>query len=150
MSRLFIIALVAIVLAFVGIQVGLMMRSEPVSIIQVNQPTPELQRAIDKARAALPDFVVRLQTPKATDKAFAIQTRVIGVNGQAEHIWINNLKFKDGRFSGTLAEQPLLLPGKRKGMPINVRERDISDWAILHADGTKEGNFAEATLAGRR
>ena len=89
------------ILAIIGINLAQGMGHS--SVIQVKQPSKELDAAVNEARAELQPSLPAFQKPEDGDTAFALQARIVGSNNVVEHIWVNNLTYVDGHFEGTLA-----------------------------------------------
>jgi uncharacterized protein YegJ (DUF2314 family) len=107
----------------------------------------ELYVAVQKARRSLDDFISRYEHPKDGDRGFGVQG-AFATSGQPEHIWIHLDNYKDGVFTGRLADEPSAIPGKHKGDTVDVAKKDVTDW-IYESDGKKVGGFTIDALEGQ-
>lgn len=103
----------------------------PVSMVQSDDP--EMARAIAKARETVDDFIAELGKPPR-GREFAVKVPLPTPDGNTEHIWADTVSYQDGKFSAKLANEPLNLPGRKLGDPVEVRREDISDWMIMDGE----------------
>jgi uncharacterized protein YegJ (DUF2314 family) len=92
----------------------------------------ELARIAENARNTLPLFFRRLQRPLAGDGNFRIKypLKADPRSGfSREQVWLSEIRFKDGRYSGVLVNTPYYVSGLARGdvIPINDIE-EITDW----------------------
>lgn len=100
-----------------------------------------LVRAIEQARASLPSFRRRLRDRAPADREFFVRAS-FGRKGETpEILWMKEVELSVGGFTGIVAESPFALNWLHRGDPQPVLDADVVDWAISHADGSREGNF---------
>lgn len=108
-----------------------------------------MQAAIMEARRTVPGFLERL--PKLTETEMPLVKVRIGKE-DGEHIWIDQVTYKDGRIHGKLANKPNS-PGYAEGDAVDAAPSEISDWTIIKKDGSSEGGFTIKVMeekAGRK
>lgn len=89
-----------------------------------------MNAAIEKARASLPDFWVRHQSPQQGETGFVLKIAVPTTNSP-EHIWVESFRrLASGRFVGVLANDPHWIAGKKSGDEIEFSVDQISDWGF--------------------
>ncbi len=108
---------------------------------------PELYVAVQKARKSLDGFIARYEHPKSGDLGFGVQG-IFGTPAEPEHIWVHLDSYKDGVFTGRLADEPNSMPGKHKGDTVTVDKKSVTDW-IYQSDGKKVGGFTIDVLEGQ-
>ena len=112
-------------------------------VYSVGTDDSKVNAAVAEAKATLDSFIGKLQANKDAKRYFAIKTGLATGAGSKEHIWVENVTYKDG----VLANEPVDVPGKKLGSPVDVKKADVSDWMIV--DGEKiEGGFTTRVLEG--
>lgn len=116
-------------------------------VASVKDSDPEMNAARAKAASELPHFIAELGNPKGRE--FFIKVALNTADGGLEHIWADQVEYKDGKFKGKLANTPLDLPGRKMGDPVEATKENISDWMIM--DGEKmEGGYTSKLLQERQ
>lgn len=102
-------------------------------VIDVPKSDPEMNAAIAKARASLPTFWASYDAPKPNETNHAVKVHFpTGGGGTGEHIWVADVKRRPGgTFTGRFANQPLHLPGRNEGDPVEFKEAEITDWMFM-------------------
>jgi uncharacterized protein YegJ (DUF2314 family) len=96
----------------------------------------ELLRIAQNARDTLPIFFRRLQSPLPGDGNFRIKCpfRADGRSGfSREQVWLSDIRFQDGGYSGVLANTPYYMSGFARGERVNFNIDDITDWMFTRA-----------------
>jgi uncharacterized protein YegJ (DUF2314 family) len=92
----------------------------------------ELARIAENARNTLPLFFRRLQRPLSGDGNFRIKypLKADPRSGfSREQIWLSEIRFKDGRYSGVLVNTPYYVSGLARGSLIPIDDiEEITDW----------------------
>jgi uncharacterized protein YegJ (DUF2314 family) len=102
------------------------------NIENVSSEDKEINAAIAQAQDTLPLFIEELQNPKPSQTHFSIKVRFpIDEDGNAEHMWVSDLKYTDGQFSGILGDEPMYIKNLHLGDQVTVDTMDISDWMIV-------------------
>jgi uncharacterized protein YegJ (DUF2314 family) len=107
---------------------------------------PELSDAISKARSTLDTFIERLNHPQRGE-VFSVEAAVKTPSGEPEYLWIGDVTYKDGTFSGTLTTQPKKVAAKYQA-PLTAKRADVTDWMILKS-GKSEGGYTVDVLLHR-
>lgn len=98
----------------------------------VNEDDPDVRDAGRWARASVGELVARLARPPRTQTRIAAKVR-LGDGAQVEHLWLDSLRY-DGRvLSGTMNDDPVVLPGVRRGDRVRVRLGAVVDWMAVDA-----------------
>lgn len=122
-------------------------RPDQPDVVSVTDEDAEMNAAIAEAQRTLPDFLTQLKSPK--NKMFSLKVKMPTADGGAEHIWVSDVAYKGGKFSGLLDNEPVDLPGKRRGDPVSFTEKDVTDWLIMGHKGNMSGGFTTAVLERR-
>ncbi len=95
-----------------------------------------MERAIARARETHLDFVAALEAKAPKHSGFSIKKGYpVGAEQDAEHIWIDNVTWKDGVFEGTINNEPVDTKAVHLGQRVTVKPEEMSDWMYL--DGQK-------------
>jgi uncharacterized protein YegJ (DUF2314 family) len=100
---------------------------------------PELARIAEDARDTLPVFFRRLQRPRSGDGNFRIKYALKADPRSGfgrEQVWLSDIRFQDGRYSGMLANTPYYVPGLSRGDWVTIDTEEITDWMF-----TREGKI---------
>jgi uncharacterized protein YegJ (DUF2314 family) len=95
------------------------------------QDDMELARIAENARNTLPFFFRRIQRRRAGDGNFRIKypLRADPRSGfSREQVWLSNIRFQNGRYSGVLNNTPYYIPGLSRGDSISIDMEEITDW----------------------
>jgi uncharacterized protein YegJ (DUF2314 family) len=105
----------------------------------VDNDDPKMNAAIEKARSTADQFIAALAKPKKSQSSFTVKYRVAD-GDDGEHMWIDPVMFKDGKFHGKLANEPDIVKTVKLNDDVSVAKEDISDWMYVD-DGTLVGGF---------
>lgn len=112
--------------------------------ISVSNDDAEMNAAIAKARAALPDFWRVFEKRGQGETNFALKVRITDKEG-VEHFWAVDIERKDGKIFGTINNDPDIVQNVKFGDRITVNDADISDWLYLR-NGKMVGNYTLRVL----
>ncbi|MFP3091164.1 DUF2314 domain-containing protein [Treponema sp. TIM-1] len=107
-------------------------------LIKITQPNSELDQIILRARETLPEFIEKLNAPGADEGNFQVKYPFAAdpESGFAyEHIWLRDIRLKDGRYYGTVTNQPCYCSGLTLGAVVSFSINNISDW--MYTQGEK-------------
>jgi uncharacterized protein YegJ (DUF2314 family) len=96
-----------------------------------DQDDAELARIAENARDTLPVFFRRLRRPLAGDGNFRIKYPLTADSGSGfgrEQVWLADIRFKDGRYSGILASAPYYVSGFTGGDSVRIDMEEVTDW----------------------
>lgn len=113
-------------------------------IVQVSDNDSKMQAAQQKARDTMDEFIGKL--PNLKDGEAIVKWAAPATDGSEEHIWVEDVTFVDGKFTGKLANEPAAIEGKKVGDKVTFPKADASDWAIFYHDGRSEGGFTNKVL----
>ena len=90
----------------------------------------------------------RFQAGLATGERLLVKApfEVGGDEGGHEYMWIEIVSWKAGTLAGTLANEPDHIPKLHQGASVQVAEKDVYDWTLVHADGSTEGDETTRVL----
>jgi len=126
----FILALTLLLAACSPVPAG-----EQGNVINVADDDAAMNAAIQRAQETLPQFIDALQHPESLDLFFSIKVKYpYGSGSAAEHLWVDNLAYNDGHFSGVMANEPLYIVGLEMGDSVVVDPMDVSDWMIVEGE----------------
>jgi uncharacterized protein YegJ (DUF2314 family) len=116
------------------------------SEIRQTAATPQeedMEKAMDEAVEKLDKFLAVLKAPKKNQDQFAIKF-IVEVKDEGELLWLNELKFDKGVFTGKVANQPALAKNLKMGDTVQVKEDDVVDWMYVE-DGKLQGGYTIRT-----
>jgi uncharacterized protein YegJ (DUF2314 family) len=116
---------------------------------RVSSPEADMNAAMQQAQKELPSFIKALQAPSPTQGNFAIKARFpYGSAKDAEYLWVNELKYSNGKFEGVLDSTPQYATNLHAGDHVTVQAPDVADWVIVDA-GKLLGGFTIIALRNR-
>jgi uncharacterized protein YegJ (DUF2314 family) len=104
----------------------------------------QMDRATQRARRTVPQFVEALQHPAPGDRDFAVK-KLFVKDGKAEHIWLTDIQFSGNRFHGLVDNRPVNIPGLKLGDKVSVNPNEVSDWLYVH-NGQLVGGYTVRVL----
>lgn len=120
-------------------------RENQSDIYSVASEDREMNDAIKKANETLSDFNRALSNPKAEDAALKVAFKT---SEGVEHIWVSEIKYKDGQYSGILDNEPEYITQYNAGDTVKIDQSKISDWMYL-VDGKLFGGYTIRVLRDR-
>jgi len=106
----------------------------------------EMNAAIDKARAAVAQFLKVLQSPKASQVDFTVKKAFQCKDDEEhEHLWLHNVTFDGTIIHGEVANDPRFVDGISFGDSAEVLPGEISDWKYIE-DGKLVGGYTIRVL----
>ncbi len=106
--------------------------------ITVEFDDSSMNQAISLARETLPNFKKALTNDSAANQ-FSLKLKYSTPNGGQEHIWISQVKIKDGQMKGVIDNAPNNIPSLQLGDTISVSEEVVSDWMFKKSDSIYGG-----------
>jgi uncharacterized protein YegJ (DUF2314 family) len=113
----------------------------------VGEEDAEMEAAKTKARNSLDGFLAELRTPKKTS-FYLVKAPFKTDGGSTEYIWLDNLEFSDGKFSGVITDEPLDIKAIHKGDRVTVSRDDVIDW-LVSENGQMRGGYTEEVVERR-
>lgn len=94
-----------------------------------------MNAAIQRAQETLPQFIDALQYPESPDLYYSVKVRFpYGSAGAAEHLWVGNLAYSGGRFTGLMGNEPVYIDSVQMGDSLVVDPKDVTDWMIVDGE----------------
>lgn len=109
------------------------------STTAVSSIDSELDEAIQEARDTLDVFIQKLGTPHPDWTFAAVKVRFLTPDGFSQDIWVDDVTYEDGAFSGNFGDD---IPSLKLslGERIAVNREDIVDWMLVE-DGKLVGGY---------
>lgn len=120
-------------------------RENQPDIYHLEDNDKEMAQAIIEANETLSNFNLALANPKIEVKSLKVKFE--SDNGN-EHIWLSNVTYKNGKYSGVLDNEPEDITEHKIGDKIAVDSKNISDWMYLE-DGKLFGGYTIKVLRNR-
>jgi len=113
-------------------------------IVGAAKDDQDVAAAVQRARAELPDILKRFLAGELHDALFTVKIP-IREGDQVEYFWLSETTFSDGRFSGTIEDDPVVLKGIRRGVLWLAPMEDVADWMYMR-DKKMHGNYTLRAL----
>ncbi len=99
-------------------------------VTSVAADDPKMKAAMERARSTVDQFVKAFTNPQPSQDNFSIKLPV--QDGEfVEQIWMLPQKYENGKFFGTISNEPLDVTTVRFGDSVEVSEAEISDWMYV-------------------
>lgn len=112
-------------------------KEDKVSIVASDDP--EMNAAIAKARASLPQFWREFNHPEQSESGFSLKVR-ISDQGKVEHFWTIDIKRQGDKIIGTINNDAEMVKTVKLGDTVEIPETNITDWLYIR-NGKMVGNF---------
>ena len=100
------------------------------AVHMISSDDPEMNSAIEQARASVTTFITSLQNPGQNQTYFSVKARI--VDGEySEHIWLYDVSYDGNQFSGKIGNNPLNVKNVSLGDKLTLDPSEISDWMII-------------------
>lgn len=113
-------------------------------LLHMSDSDPAMQKAFQKAKASLPQFLQELAKPKGS-KNHVVKIGLPIKAGGTEYLWLGDLKLQGDSFSGVIDNTPVYVKQK-SGDRLTVKRSDVVDWMYVDAQGKLVGNFTACAL----
>lgn len=120
-------------------------RENQPDIYGVDGNDKEMNEAIEKANKTLADFNSALLNPEIEVKSLKVKFQN---ETDVEHIWLSDVTFKDGKYSGIIDNEPEYIKNHQIGETISVDNKDISDWMYIE-NGKLFGGYTIKVIRSR-
>lgn len=120
-------------------------RENQPTIYDVTSQDQEMNEAIKKATQTLNEFNVALSNPEIEDQALKVKFEN---STDVEHMWIGDIEYADGKYSGILTNEPEYIKEYKMGDKIDIDNSKISDWMYIE-NGKLFGGFTIKVLRNR-
>jgi uncharacterized protein YegJ (DUF2314 family) len=98
------------------------------AIYDVSEHNKNMNEAIAKANQTLANFNAALINDDIEVKSLKVKFQN---ETDVEHVWLTDVEFKNGKYSGVLDNEPEYVKEHKIGDVINVDNKDISDWMYI-------------------
>jgi uncharacterized protein YegJ (DUF2314 family) len=113
--------------------------------VDVSDEDPAMQKAMERARAGLDDFLRKAGAPPPNTDQYSVKVRVSEGDNQ-EYLWVSNLKAQGDLWSGRIDNLPMIRSVK-KGQSYAFAKTEIVDWTYVDRSKKKVvGNFTTCAL----
>lgn len=117
---------------------------DKVTLVKSNDPA--MNRAVEKARATLDEFLLKEKSHSSDEMSFALKVG-IKQGKQVEYFWITPFAAEGDHFIGTINNEPELISNVRFGQRYKFSRSDIFDWTYADRKSRKtKGNFTACAL----
>jgi len=113
---------------------------------EIDPSDPAFAQAERRARALVPQFIARLQSPRPGDRDFMAKIR-LHCGALPEQIWVEGIARHEGRLTGVLANHPMTT-GYRLGDRVAFDLTDILDWGFMEV-GVMQGHYSTRVFIDR-
>ena len=115
-------------------------------LVFMGDEEPAMQRAFEKARATLDDFLKLAAQPPPQLDLFSLKVGITD-GGRTEYFWIGDFKRRGDRFEGRIDNTPQMIKTVRLGQIYEFGRGQIVDWMYLDRPKRKMmGNFTFCAL----
>ena len=115
-----------------------------VEIGSVHTEDVDVSKGTEKARKTVDEFIAVLND--RSQGAYSLGVKIALIDGDiVEHMWLTNLKYDKGEFTGILGNQPKKVKNVKLGRMMVVKRDEIIDWAYMK-DKKMMGNYTLITL----
>ncbi len=113
--------------------------------VDMSDEDPAMQKAMDRARAGLEDFLRKAGAPPPNTDQYSVKIRVSEGDNQ-EYLWVSNLKSQGDLWSGRIDNLPMIRSVK-KGQSYSFAKTEIVDWTYIDRSKKKVfGNFTTCAI----
>lgn len=116
--------------------------SAPKTLAQGGYNKDEMTQAIARARKEVDTFIRELAENNGSD--FAVKAP-ISDGERIEHCWVGRVAFRNGKFTGKIANNVRIDPKIKLGQDWTVGKDEITDWMFVR-DGKIHGNYTVRPL----
>ncbi|WP_313156955.1 YegJ family protein [Sphingobacterium multivorum] len=90
-----------------------------------------MNAAIVKAKNSLNQFVQAVEKPQEGYEAFALKIAYDTPDKSLEHIWVGDISYQNGQFTGVASNSPVSTKEVALGDTVVIDKQNISDWMYL-------------------
>ena len=116
--------------------------NKPDTLVSGGYDEAEMEAAIERAISEVDSFIEELHSGRPGN--YSVKAP-IEQNGRTEHFWLSDVTFKNGKFTGTIDNDPGIVTNVELGQKWTLGKTEISDWMYLR-DGKIYGNYTMRPL----
>lgn len=121
-------------------------KAEADQVVGMSDSDPAMQKAFDKARKTLPDFLQKAANPAPGTQSYLLKVG-LSDGSNTEYFWVGDFQRSGGQYQATLANTPALVRGYRNGQRITFQPAQIVDWMYMDTSKSRmRGNFTACAL----
>jgi uncharacterized protein YegJ (DUF2314 family) len=103
-----------------------------------------MNRAKKQGRETVPRFIALISAQ--TEGTYSLKFPLTQ-NGKTEHIWMQVFVYKDGVFTGLLANTPVEGNAYKMGDRMDIKQADVEDWMVRSEKAIYGGYTTRVMLA---
>ncbi|MEZ6095416.1 MAG: DUF2314 domain-containing protein [Pirellulaceae bacterium] len=107
----------------------------------------EMNEALETAQKSIAKFIDALVSPRSSQNHFSIKVGFSDDNGN-EYFWLNDVRYLDGKFFGTIANSPETVQSVFYGMPVELSRDEAADWMFVE-NGRLVGGYTTRVMYDR-
>jgi len=113
-------------------------------IFMIKTGDPDMVAARQKARTTLPEFLKLAQSPRSSQRNFAVK---VGIQDgdQMEYFWIAPFKQSGDMIVGNINNTPRTVKNVQNNQQITFHVNDVTDWMYVE-NGKMRGNYSACVL----
>jgi uncharacterized protein YegJ (DUF2314 family) len=121
-------------------------RAKADELVFMRDEEPAMQRAFEKARATLEDFLQKAKSPPAGTTSYSLKVG-IRQGEDVEYFWVGNFTQTESGFSGTINNEPRMVKSVKFGQQYAFPREHIVDWTYIdRTERRMVGNFTVCAL----
>lgn len=104
------------------------------SVTSVSSEDQAMNAIIDQARGSVSEFLKEYSNPSSTCTGFAVKYPFDtdpGSESTKEHIWLDKIEKKDGKYYGVVDNDPFYIKDMKFGDKVEFEINKISDWKYV-------------------
>lgn len=136
MKPLALLSVVASLISIVGCS------SQPETLVEGGYDEAEMASATERAISEVDSFIADLKSGQSEN--YAVKAPIED-GGETEHFWLTGVTFANGKFTGTINNEPGMVSNVTMGQQYSLGRTEISDWMFMR-DGKMYGNYTMRPL----
>lgn len=141
-----VVAAFVLVAACPAVAQSVVERAKADELVFMRDEEPAMQRAFEKARATLEDFLQKAKSPPAGTTSYSLKVG-IRQGKDVEYFWIGNFTQTESGFTGTINNEPRMVKSVRFGQQYAFPRDHIVDWTYIDRNERRMvGNFTVCAL----
>ena len=136
MKPLALLSVVASLISIVGCS------SQPETLVEDGYDEAEMASATERAISEVDSFIADLKSGQSEN--YAVKAPIED-GGETEHFWLTGVTFANGKFTGTINNEPGMVSNVTMGQQYSLGRTEISDWMFMR-DGKMYGNYTMRPL----
>jgi uncharacterized protein YegJ (DUF2314 family) len=142
----YLLATLALLTTCPAIAQSVVERAKADELVFMRDEEPAMQRAFEKARAPLEDFLQKAKSPPAGTTSYSLKVG-IRQGEDVEYFWVGNFTQTESGFSGTINNEPRMVKSVKFGQQYAFPREHIVDWTYIdRTERRMVGNFTVCAL----